>query len=241
MSTAFVVFAGLGSDAQFSTETLRRIAKHADSPECMVLLQACHKAFCNQVSDAIQRRIIAPDVIDIHDFSSPISLACPPSQYRRNVLIQHTSLFLQQAISYLSHQHLQGQETLAAAVGCCTGLLPAAAAATGGGSVLTLVSRFYEFFQLALWIGIRSEVYRREHLAPLGAATAQGSIGPCSYVVDGLSPNEVAEIISAANLVCALAMPLACRRNGNECMANAIVRRVNGSSSRQSSRRTVSR
>ncbi|KAI1082132.1 polyketide synthase [Whalleya microplaca] len=191
MPAVFPVFAGLGSPSLFSDETVHGAAQDALMPECAVLLQLCHRTFHTQIFEAIGRGIIAASVINLDDFNEPVTLARPPAHYSRNVLVQHTTLYLQQMLRYIAHPH--DREELVGAAGFSAGLLPAAAvAAAGGSSILTLISCAYDFFQVALWLGIRSEAYQREQLSNfLGPRT-------CSYVVDGITHGEAIELINEA-------------------------------------------
>lgn len=198
MFSVFCVFGGLGSESIFSAETLRRAGQDALAPECKILLQSCYQTFHAQISDGMARQVISSEVIDLDDFAEPITLVRPSSKYHHNVLVQHTALYLQQAVRHIAC--MQGLGTLAGSTGFCAGLLPAAAAATSGSSAITLISRFYDFFQVALWVGVRSESYRRDHLTQLTVNPSSAAM-PCSYVVDGLSRNVATQLINDAKMV----------------------------------------
>ncbi|KAJ2982216.1 hypothetical protein NQ176_g1535 [Zarea fungicola] len=88
---------------------------------------------------------------------------------------------------------------LAGSAGFCTGLLPAAVATTGGESLVSRISRAQDFFQVALAIGIRSEEYRSNHLAR-ELINVDNTAHSCSYVVDGLCGEAVAELLARANM-----------------------------------------
>ena len=198
MSTVFPVFGGLGSESIFSAETLRRAGQDARVPECKILLQSCHQAFHAQMVDAMARQAVSSEFIDLDDFREPIMLVRPSSKYHQNVLVQHTTLYLQQAIRHIVC--MQGLGSLAGSTGFCAGLLPAAAAATSGSSAITLISRSYDFFQVALWVGVRSENYRRDHLTQMTVNPSSAAM-PCSYVVDGLSRSVATQLIDGAKMV----------------------------------------
>ena len=125
-------------------------------------------------------------------------LVRPSSKYHQNVLVQHTTLYLQQAIRHIVC--MQGLGSLAGSTGFCAGLLPAAAAATSGSSAITLISRSYDFFQVALWVGVRSENYRRDHLMQMTVNPSSAAM-PCSYVIDGLSRSVATQLIDGAKMV----------------------------------------
>ncbi|KAM3511578.1 hypothetical protein MY11210_004796 [Beauveria gryllotalpidicola] len=208
MPSFFPVFSGLGSGSVFSEENLRRAEENAQSPECAVLLQSCHRTFREQVSEAIDRQILSGDSIDLDDFAESASLIRPASKYRRNVVMQHAALYLHQILAYMTSQKELGN--LIGSAGFCTGLLPAAVAAASQTSVITLISQSHHFFQVALWIGIRSEQYRVDHLTN-DAQDADGeSMLPCSYVLEGVSEAAAADLLDKSNM-------------GNEVFVSAIL------------------
>lgn len=198
MQSIFPVFAGLGSESIFSDETTSRAEQDSLIPECTVLLQSCHRIFRAQISAAIERDILDSDVINLDDFTEPVTLFRPPSKYHHNVLVQQTALYIQQIMRYTACLHELG--SIAGLAGFCAGLLPAAAVATSGLSVVTLISRSCDFFLVSLWVGIRSEKYRRDHFTKT-ADNPNSTAIPCSYVVDGLSKNAVTELINEAKMV----------------------------------------
>ncbi|KAM3553318.1 hypothetical protein ARSEF4850_006972 [Beauveria asiatica] len=198
MPSFFPVFSGLGSGSVLSEENLGRAEENALSPECAVLLQSCHKTFREQVSDAIARNILCEDSIDLNDFAKPGSLIRPLTKYSRNVVMQHAALYLHQILAYMtSHKELGD---LIGSAGFCTGLLPAAVAAASQTSVITLISQSHHFFQVALWIGIRSEQYRVNHLTNDTRDADGESLLPCSYVLEGVSEAAAAELLHKSNM-----------------------------------------
>ncbi|KAM3551322.1 hypothetical protein MY1884_007777 [Beauveria asiatica] len=192
------VFSGLGSGSVFSEENLGRAEENALSLECAVLLQSCHRTFREQVSDAIARNILSEDSIDLNDLAKPGSLIRPLTKYSRNVVTQHAALYLHQILAYMtSHKELGD---LIGSAGFCTGLLPAAVAAASQTSVITLISQSHHFFQVALWIGIRSEQYRVNHLTNDTRDADGESLLPCSYVLEGVSEAAAAELLHKSNM-----------------------------------------
>ena len=178
------VFAGLGSDVLFSERYLQTAVKEPLLPESRILLRACHRIFRIEVARALQQKILSPD-IDLDDFLQAENLVSPPERYRRNIVIQHTTLYLAQILIYFRHK--SDPAKLLGIAGFCAGLLPAASIATST-SVIELLSRGQDFFYVALWIGIWSEIYKQKE------APCQSSL-PWSIVVDGISPEQVAEIL----------------------------------------------
>ncbi|KAJ6779474.1 hypothetical protein PWT90_00780 [Aphanocladium album] len=198
MPSLFPVFSGLGSGSVFSEENLRRAEENALSPECAVVLQSCHRTFREQVSTAISLQIISKKSIDLGDFDEAKALIRPITKYHQNVVIQHTSLYLHQILAYITTQKELG--TPIGSAGFCTGLLPAAVAATSQSSVISLISQSHNFFQLALWIGIRSEQFRASQLASTSQHASETSLVPCSYVLEGVSEDVAAELIDKNNM-----------------------------------------
>lgn len=199
MPSFFAIFSGLGSESLFSQEHLEQAERDTTTPECAVLLQSCHRAFFDQIADAVDRGIIGESAIDLTDFAEPMDLLHPAPKYHQNVIVQHTVLYLQQSMRYLAIRQELG--ALAGSAGFCTGLLPAAVATTGGESLVSRISRAQDFFQVALAIGIRSEEYRSNHLAR-ELINVDNTAHSCSYVVDGLCGEAVAELLARANMVC---------------------------------------
>ena len=128
------------------------------------------------------------EIICLSDFDEPGSLLRPPTTYHRNVIIQHTTLYLVQILRYL--RHFRSSFDLRGVAGFCSGLLPAAVLATSG-NVIELLSRARDFFHVALWLGIRSEVYRR---TVIGNSSCAASL-PWSVVVNGISVEQAQELI----------------------------------------------
>ncbi|KAJ3497537.1 hypothetical protein NLG97_g1826 [Lecanicillium saksenae] len=198
MPSVFPVFSGLGSGSVFSEDNLRRAEENALSPECAVVIQSCHRTFREQISDAISLQILSKKSIDLDDFNEPETLIRPISKYHQNVVIQHTSLYLHHILAYITTSRELG--TPIGAAGFCTGLLPAVVAATSQSSIIALISQSHNFFQLALWIGIRSEQFRVNHLAGNSHNANETALAPCSYVLEGVSEEVAAELLRKNNM-----------------------------------------
>ena len=180
------VFAGLGSDSLFSKRTLDIATEDATLPESEILLQSCHRIFLTEIRKAIDMKIVSSE-FDLEDFKEPLSLIRPREIYQQNVLVQHTTLYLVQILRYI--RRLGRSSTLLGVAGFCAGLLPAVAVASSR-DLIQLLAQSQNFFYVALWLGIRSENYKR-----LESANNPCPPGlPWSVVVDGLSP-EGAEIL----------------------------------------------
>ncbi|KAL9075829.1 MAG: hypothetical protein Q9157_003864 [Trypethelium eluteriae] len=190
MSFHTPVFAGLGSDVLFSRLSLDASARDALLPESLLLLQACHTIFHAEVSHAIRSGILSRD-IDLQDFDTPTKLLSPKERYHQNVVVQHTTLYLSQILRYLGQ--LQQHSELLEVAAFCAGLLPAAVVSTSRNSI-EFLSRAQDLFYVSVWLGIRSESYRRFYL---GRHACSPSL-PWSIVVDGINAERANEIIAAS-------------------------------------------
>jgi hypothetical protein len=190
MSFHTPVFAGLGSDVLFSKPSLDASARDALLPGSQLLLQACHAIFHAEVSHAIRSGILSRD-IDLQDFDTPAKLLSPNERYHRNVVVQHTTLYLSQILRYLGQLPQYGELLEVAAF--CAGLLPAAVVSTSRNSI-EFLSRAQDLFYVSVWLGIRSESYRRAYLA---LHACEPSL-PWSVVVDGINAERAKEIIAAS-------------------------------------------
>ncbi|KAJ3496510.1 hypothetical protein NLG97_g2603 [Lecanicillium saksenae] len=146
----------------------------------------------------MDRCIVGRDAIDWADFAKPTDILYPAFKYPHNVIIQHTTLYLHQVIRYMVCRHELG--TLIGSTGVCAGLLPAAAAVTGGSSAIPLISRSCDFFQVALWIGVRSEQYRRNKLM-YDHTGFENATQSCSYVVEEVTKEVIEELLTGAEVI----------------------------------------
>ncbi|KAF2675312.1 putative polyketide synthase [Microthyrium microscopicum] len=190
MSFHVPVFAGLGSDVLFSKLSLDASARDALLPESQLLLQACHNIFHTEISHAIQSGILSHDV-DLRDFDTPSKLLAPKECYYQNVLVQHSTLYLSQILRYLGQSQQHGQ--LLEAAGFCAGLLPATVVSTSRNSI-ELLSRAQDLFYVAVWLGIRSESYRKSYLSHHACIPSS----PWSIVIDGITAKRAEDIIAAS-------------------------------------------
>ncbi|THC89669.1 hypothetical protein EYZ11_010880 [Aspergillus tanneri] len=174
------VFAGLGSESLFSQVTLDTAIQDASLPESQIILQACHACFRTQIATAMRQGRLAVDAIDLDDFTEPETLLRPPPSYHQSVVLQHTTIYLVQIVRYLRQSrelsHLRG------VAGFCVGVLPAAAIASTH-SLVQFLQRAQDLFQVALWVGINSETYRRAQATRGNSSTSL----PWSVVVDNFS------------------------------------------------------
>ncbi|KAJ6170952.1 polyketide synthase [Penicillium chermesinum] len=190
MSLHTPVFAGLGSDVLFSKSSFDASAGDALLPESQLLLQACHAIFHTEISHAIRSGILSRD-IDLQDFETPEKVLAPNERYHENVVVQHTTLYVSQILRYLG-QLSQPSELLEVA-GFCAGLLPAMVVSTSHNPI-EFLSRAQDLFYVSIWLGIRSESYRKSYLA---LHTCKPSL-PWSIVVDGINAEHAKEIIATS-------------------------------------------
>ena len=199
------VFAGQGSPAANSHKTRSQaLLDAASSPSCSFLSASCHEAFHCELSSLSTAELNLVGV-DLTDFSSRDSLLSDlPDCYSNNAVISGTMILLVRALRYLAfvestcasngppvpfNDHLKGNaEHGIGILGFSSGIL---AACVVGTSVSTLhyISRSVEAYRLAIWIGVRTQQYRKEILTCLPSSAHSL---PWSIFVLGLS-REAAE------------------------------------------------
>lgn len=185
MMPRVAVFAGLGSESLFSDTTLDRSAQDVSLPESQILLRSFHTIFRTQIALAIQRGQLAPESIDLDDFQRPDQIQSPPPQYRHNIVLQHTTIYLVQTFRYLRLASSSGTAAAASCVGAagfCVGLFPAATVLTAHDDV-EFLQRALDFFHVTLWLGIHCEAFRVSLLTEHGCAHDL----PWSVIVDNVS------------------------------------------------------
>jgi hypothetical protein len=171
---------------------MQTAAQDADLPESKLLLEECYHIFHVEIAKATERGVCFLD-IRLSDFDGPDKLLRPPEYYQRNVAIQHTTLYLVQILRYI--RFMNGSYELLGAAGFCAGLLPAAVAATSSNTI-EFLSRARIFFYVALWLGIRSQAYRRNQNVN---DSFQPNL-PWSIIVHGLSADLARELTVADNI-----------------------------------------
>ncbi len=186
------VFAGLGSDTLFTRNTSERAIRDAALPESQIILQECHAIFRTQIAEATHRGHLSAKAINLDDFLKPETLLQPHPRYYQNVVIQHTTIYLVQILRYVSH----GYQTLdvRGVTGFCTGLLPAAAISTTT-SIIGLLQRVQDLFLVAFWVGMNSDLYRRNAISQSGCAPGL----PWGIVVDKLSEETISGLIDVGS------------------------------------------
>ncbi|KAI0124771.1 putative polyketide synthase [Xylariales sp. AK1849] len=181
------VFAGLGSELLFSSQTSNAAIEDASLPEAKIILSVCHAVFRSQLTKASQEGHLDPDAIDLDDFSYPESLLQPAATYHGNVVIQHVVLYLVQVLRYVGYHG--GRPDIHAVSGFCAGLLPAAAVASAN-SMIEFLQYAQDFFYVALWLGIKSEAYRRSQMSGCNLSSS----APWSVVVHNVCSDMATDI-----------------------------------------------
>ncbi|KIL57002.1 hypothetical protein M378DRAFT_133566 [Amanita muscaria Koide BX008] len=207
-----LVFAGQGTTAINSPDTRQQALRDAEHPLCAVLLSSCYKAFISELSSLPPTDY---DDIDLKlaDFPSLYSLLeLTGDKYLYNPIITGPTLFLVQALRYLAHiEGLEAEpETVApfsdiltcnrkyavGLLGFSSGILPACVIASST-TPLDYVSRAIEAYRLTLWIGIRTQLYRKKALF-LHSHITEPSL-PWSLVFFGLTREAAEDALASFN------------------------------------------
>ncbi|KAF8330663.1 putative polyketide synthase [Amanita rubescens] len=173
------VFAGQGTNAASSAATRQQALSDAKLPCCSVLLVACFQAF---VSELLTLSSSALDDIQVSlsEFTTKESLLVQDERYLYNPVITGSTLFLVQVLRYLAFTEGNGgsikphpsfsdilksnKKYDVGILGFSSGILPACVVSSSN-TVIEFISRAVEIFRLALWIGIRSQLYRKKELS----------------------------------------------------------------------------
>ncbi|KAF5377903.1 hypothetical protein D9615_006799 [Tricholomella constricta] len=202
------VFAGQGTAAATVPQTRQTAILDASSQSGSILLSACHEAFHHELSSLSAPELLHVD-IDLTDFRKPESLlSLPAERYQQNSVISGSTLFLLQALRYLSFVEATGISTDSltpfsdvlkansehglGVLGFSSGILPACVVATSF-STFSYISRAVEAYRLALWVGIRSQLYRNDTLKS-GSRDLDTKL-PWSLVFIGMSKEDAEEAI----------------------------------------------
>ncbi|KAG5652522.1 Type I Iterative PKS, partial [Sphagnurus paluster] len=206
------VFAGQGTTVVTAPQTRQTALLDASSHSGSILLAACHEAFHHELSSLPAPELFHVD-IDLEDFEDPQKLLfLSKERYLHNAIISGSTLFLQQSLRYLAFVEALGNSTHSltpfsdvlrqnsdyglGVLGFSSGILPACVVATSF-STFSYISKAIEAYRLALWVGIRSQLYRREVLQS-GSLDLETSL-PWSLVFHGMGQSDAEESISNFN------------------------------------------
>lgn len=209
-----LVFPGQGTTAAYSAQTRQKALADASSPSGSTLLSAFHQTFHAELSALLPSDIPNIDV-DTSDFLKKESLLeLPKKRYVNNPIISGPSLFIIQTLRYLAFIEATGSSTNSLTpfsdllkpnlehglgiLGFSSGILPACVAGTSF-STISYISRAVEAYRLAIWIGIRTQLYRRSTLN--AAFIDRDTTLPWSLVYLGMSKTTAEEFITNFNKV----------------------------------------
>ncbi|KAK2462565.1 hypothetical protein APHAL10511_005408 [Amanita phalloides] len=206
------VFAGQGTTAVNSTATRQQALRDAELPSCSILLSACFQAFVSGLST------LAPsdfDNIDVNlsDFSTKESLLLSPEDnHCYNPIMTGSTLFLVQVLRYLAFIEGIARSTnsltpFTDVLGCnkkhavgilgfSSGILPACVVGSSN-TIVDFISRAVDVFRLTLWIGVRSQLYRKKTLS-VCSSFVEPSL-PWSLVFFGLTRQAAEEALAKFN------------------------------------------
>ncbi|KNZ72615.1 Conidial yellow pigment biosynthesis polyketide synthase [Termitomyces sp. J132] len=206
------IFAGQGTSAATAPKTRETALSDASSSSGTLLLTACFEAFHHELSYLPAGDFSVLD-IDRADFSLPKDLLSTPEQrYEHNAVVSGSTIFLIQILRYLVFAEttripinsvtpfsdiLKGNiEHELGIIGFSSGILPACVVATSF-STLSYVTNAVEAYRLAIWVGIRSHLYR---VQTLNAASLDSNTDlPWSLVLIGITKVDAENALATYN------------------------------------------
>lgn len=175
------VFPGQGITSVNSQRVQDQAIVSSSSPAGTLLLSSCFEAFHSELSSLSDTELEMTGV-SLADFDRPLSLLfIPPSNYLRNPVISGTRLHVLQALIYLEWATRgigSASDTLAALlqqnsrystgiIGFSSGVISACVVGTSA-TLLDFLCNAVSAFRVALWIGVRTQFYRRRTLVASG-------------------------------------------------------------------------
>jgi hypothetical protein len=174
------IFSGFGTTDAISDAWLKQSRSDSLSPSGSLLLQSCYRSFLEELASLCSEDFSLLG-ISLDDFSTPTSLLA----HERNnghILLSHSSLFLSQALRWLSTYDYSHPGPFAhpcdATVGCLSfslGVLmtPVIASST---TLLDYLYSAVEAYKVTLWIGIRVHIYHHINLSRITLRDSSWSI-----------------------------------------------------------------
>lgn len=204
------VFAGQGTAATYSLQTMEQALRDASSPSGFLLLCACHEAINTELS-SLSSEELQHTGLSVADFRTRDTLlAIPPSHLSPNPVISGTRLCLLQSLRYLAFVEASNpspdsfpsfnkvlESNSGHRIGILSfssGVLPACVVSASF-STLSFITWAIEAYRLAFWIGIRCQIHRATSLRERGLP-GKSSL-PWSRVFVGLNEYTAREAISA--------------------------------------------
>ena len=208
------VFPGQGTSTSSTPHAHKQVLSDASTPSGSVFLSACHESFISELSTLSLSELEEAD-IDLADFSKPPTLLrIPSARYRHNPVISGPTLILFQILRYLifidrvaettgtltpfSDVLQHNVEYGTGILGSSFGILSAVIVGTSLNTT-TFISRAIEAYRLAIWIGIRTQAYRRKALSV--ASLDHDPSLPWSLVFMGLTKEVVDDAVQSFNKV----------------------------------------
>ncbi|KAJ3928286.1 MAG: polyketide synthase [Lentinula lateritia] len=198
------IFAGQGSTPSTHSSYINSTIRRSQHGLCATLLTICHEAFIDELSSLSAQELTQAGV-DPNDFRSPETLLTMwMSRFPHNALISSSALVLMQLLQYLSFVEQFGAEngslrpfadllighstSSVGILGFSSGIVSACVVASSN-SAKSYLSFALEAYRLALWIGIRCQLYC------FGTSDAD-TVLPWSVVFIRISTEEAQEAIS---------------------------------------------
>ena len=174
----------------------------SSSPPGTLLLSSCFRVFHSELSSLSDTEKGVTGV-DLADFDRPLSLLVPPNNYLRHPVISGTRLLLLQVLTYLEWATRNigaASDALAAPlqrncrynagiIGFSSGVISACVVGTSA-TLLDLLFNAASAFRVALWIGVRTQSYRRRTLV------ASDDVRSWSRILLGIEHHAAEEAIN---------------------------------------------
>ncbi|KAF9483554.1 ketoacyl-synt-domain-containing protein [Pholiota conissans] len=206
---AIPIFGGQG---MMSLSDTKKIISLATSPSGVVLLDACHTAFHDELLSLTPAERRNVDIC-ASDFTKKHSILVPDHQrYYDSPTVSGASLVLLQSLAYMVYAEAGGADGTQVSfahrlhsyanghtgvLGFSSGIISACVVATSP-SIPSFISNALQAYRLALWIGIRSQLYRKDILDSF-APRRSGKARSWSSMLRGLSPHFARESLSSFN------------------------------------------
>ncbi|KAJ7720853.1 putative polyketide synthase [Mycena maculata] len=200
-TTDIPIFAGQGTSGTDAAR--KRALQDARSSSGSTLLSACHEIFHVELASLSSDQLRLSG-IQLSDFKTRESLLDTPAvQYQHNAVISGTSLFLMQSLRYLNFIEDSGvaEESLTpfsdvvkrshCILGFSSGILAACVVASSS-NLASYISHSVQAYRLALWVGLRTQIYRTDVLDKVGVPV--GDDLPWSLVILGISKGDAEEL-----------------------------------------------
>ncbi|KIK51473.1 polyketide synthase [Collybiopsis luxurians FD-317 M1] len=206
------IFDGQGTSANKYSAACRQALEDARRASGSLLLKSCHETFLEEYA-ALTSSQLSNIALDIATFPTPESLLSSLDEKSlENAVVAGTSIFLIQALRYLSyveavaftsgsmapfadilHDNIQHQVGIA---GFSSGVLAAWLVATSRNR-MSYLSHAVEIYRLAFWIGVRAQLYRAEALQATSSLKWQSE--PWSQVFLGINVSDLSAHLSKFN------------------------------------------